>query len=124
MRKFILMLTIILSLYGCNHVENQTITLDEIFLQPEKSYHVLFFLDSCMACRNIKLTIKNKNIKVYYIDLFNCSCLNSNKSDNEGINVPNDIKINSAPTLLLIEEKKVKKQINGYRNCRYYLLYY
>ena len=124
MRKFTFIFIFSLVLMGCNNASNELIEIEKIFLQDEMSYHVLFFLDSCMACRNIKLTIKNKKMKVYYINLMSCSCLNEDDMNNEGVNTYSDIKIKIAPTLLLIENKVVSKQIKGYKDCREYLIGY
>ena len=124
MRKFIFVFVCCLVLMGCKNVKGELIKIESIFLQAESSYHVLFFLDSCMACRNVRLTIKKKKIKVYYIDLMSCSCLSEDDMNNEGVNTYSDIKIKIAPTLLLIENKVVSKQIKGYKDCREYLIGY
>lgn len=112
--KKILLLSILLC--SCSN-NNISIRLEDIFLQKEESYFVMFYLDSCTACRNAKLKInelhKRFNIICYFIDLFEYS-FSLESQNNIGVCNYQNINVIRVPTLLKIEKRIINEEYIGY----------
>lgn len=103
---------------------NKEIKQEQIFLQKEDKYAVLVYLDTCLACRNTKMFLKEiekrKNKIIYYLDFKECK-FSLKHENNIKINNYKDIYIELVPTLLLIENKVVVNELVGYKDIvKYY----
>ncbi len=80
-------------------------------------YPVLFYLDSCLSCRNTKLRIQvniNKFECFYYVNLAENKSLKTNiEESNINKNDYKTLKIFVVPTLLLIDDGIVKNEFHG-----------
>lgn len=103
----------------CFHQDN-IIEFEDLFQVKESSYFVMFYLDSCLACRNTKLFLmaKCKTIKenIYYVDFLKCQFTSSSdKQDNVGKGAIEEIFIKSVPTTIYISNKIITREIIGYK---------
>lgn len=133
--KILLLGIIVLLMFGCNLKNNEAVVHDEniidienVFLQKEESYYVLFYLDSCLSCRNVKVFfIKKKpslNHNLYYIDVKNADFMVDFDKSNVELKNYLDIKIHFVPTLFIIENKMVKEEIIGQKEITHYQNYF
>ncbi len=101
----------------CNYEEN-IIKEEEIF-NFKNNYYVFIYLDSCMACRDTKLRLmeycKKETNNIYYLDLLETNFYkNETLESNINVNNYHNIYIHSVPHLLLIKQKKVVAEWNGF----------
>lgn len=118
MKKSRLLLMYLLPLIVLNH-NYQEISLNRIFSLKEVIYGVLFYLDTCLACRNSKLYLleqqRRGGLHIYFIDFSTCEFQIKNES-NLNINEYEKIYIKVAPTLLIIENKIIIAELIGYKD--------
>lgn len=118
MKRCKLLLILILPLTVLNKDVHKT-TLQNIFSLKESVYGVLFYLDSCLACRNSKLFLLEQQnrggISVYFIDYSTCDF----KIENETNLFVDDyvkIYIKVTPTLLIVENRMIVAELIGYKD--------
>jgi len=109
----------------CLDQEN-TINKQEIFIDGLDEYYVLFYLDSCLSCRNTKMFFfkKCQEIKneVFFISLLDCNCVTSTQNNLNKTDA-NDIYIKFVPTVLIINKKVVIEELIGYESIVNYQNY-
>lgn len=100
----------------CLNHEN-TIDKQEMFIDSLDEYYVLFYLDSCLSCRNTKMFFFKKcqdiSNEVFFISLLDCNCIADTQNNLNKTN-PDDIYIKFVPTVLVINKKKVIEELIGY----------
>ena len=97
------------------------ISFDKIFQIDEEMYYIFFYLDGCLACRNIVLYLKEISAlikeNIYSVDLLECSFAEKNES-NIGVSENEKLYIPYAPYILKIIDGEVKEELAGYQAIR------
>lgn len=127
--KITLILILAIILVGCSKKAKE-IRPTQIFSQKEGTYYVYFYKENCSACENLQPRLneyiqyshskQGKNApKIYKVNVLSMPNLDASENWQEEIigatNVMS-ITIGTTPTLLLIENKEVKKVFVGRTN--------
>ena len=123
--KKILIFFLCFLLCACNNetssFERKKISFDKIFQIDEEMYYIFFYLDGCLACRNIVLYLKEISAlikeNIYSVDLLECSFAKKNES-NIGVSENEKLYIPYAPYILKIIDGEVKEELAGYQAIR------
>lgn len=123
--KKILIFFLCFLLCSCNNeissFERKKISFDEIFQINEELYYAFFYLDGCLACRNIVLYLKEISSliseNIYSVDLLECSFAEE-KETNIGVTEYEMLYIPYAPYVLKIIDGEVKDELAGYQAIR------
>lgn len=90
---------------------------EDLFSPRENYYVVLFYLDSCLACRNGKRILEElserKRFSLYYIDFSKCRFSNVTES-NVGATSFSEIVVRTVPHTMIIYEGRVSDERIGY----------
>ena len=109
------------SSFNCNQ-EDFLIDKENLFKIDEEKYQVLFYLDSCSACRDTKLYLNkvcNKfKIITYYLNYKDYKFADIEVQNNIKVNNYQDIFIKTVPTLLVIYQKVVVEEYIGFNSIR------
>lgn len=101
-------------------LDKYEIDLKRVFDQKNKEYTVLFYLDSCLACRNTKMFLiekeKRERKKVYFVNFELCEFKKENSNSNLNVSSYLDLNIKVVPTILIIKDYQVIKEFIGYKD--------
>lgn len=124
MKKLGIIIFLALLCFSCHPLEkncecdDNEVALVDIFKVKQDQYLALVYLDSCVACRNVKLFLQHKcqkeDIDIVYLSLkSNDFKIVSDYVDNTGVSSYQDIQIKVVPTLFLIQNQVIIKQAIG-----------
>lgn len=115
MKFLIKILFVLLSLFQKS--SPRTIAPEDLFSPREKYYVALFYLDSCLACRNSKRILEElserNRFPLYYIDFSECRFYNATDS-NIGATAFSEIEVRAVPHAMIIYEGRVTDERIGY----------